>query len=107
MRGHGQIRVVGVENTGSFGASLARFPAGRRRVVEVNRPNRLARRMDASPTASTPRTPRVLFGETSTAGPKQSPVPSGLSAPSQLSMVGVADIAARVEKLVTYGVAGP
>jgi transposase len=47
MDGHGQVAVIGVESTGSFGATLTRFltKAGIR-VVEVNRPNRLARRMD-------------------------------------------------------------
>jgi transposase len=43
LRDHGQIQAIGVESTGSFGATLTR--AGEQ-VVEVNRPNRLARRMD-------------------------------------------------------------
>jgi transposase len=47
MRGHGQIRAIGVESTGSFGATLTRaLTKAGERVVEVNRPNRLARRMD-------------------------------------------------------------
>ena len=44
MRGHGQIRAIGVESTGSFGATLIRaLTKAGERVVEVNRPNRLAR----------------------------------------------------------------
>jgi transposase len=45
MRGHGPLDRVGVEGTGSYGSGLARFL--RREevlVVEVNRPNRAARR---------------------------------------------------------------
>ena len=48
MRGHGEFGAIGVESTGSFGATLTRCTHQGRavRVVEVNRPNRLARRMD-------------------------------------------------------------
>src|SRR3954462_4019890 len=47
MRAHGQIRAIGVEGTGSFGATLTRFLTGAGQdVIEVNRPNRVARRMD-------------------------------------------------------------
>lgn len=43
----GPIRAIGVESTGSFGATLTRsLTAAGERVVEVNRPNRVARRMD-------------------------------------------------------------
>ncbi|HEX6760763.1 MAG TPA: hypothetical protein VF086_20480 [Propionibacteriaceae bacterium] len=43
IRGHGPIGAIGIESTGSFGAILttALTKAGER-VVEVNRPNRLA-----------------------------------------------------------------
>ena len=38
MRGHGQIRAIGVESTGSFGATLTRaLTKAGERVVEVNR----------------------------------------------------------------------
>jgi transposase len=47
MRGHGQITAIGVESTGSFGTTLTRaLTKAGERVVEVNRPSRLARRMD-------------------------------------------------------------
>ncbi len=47
LRGHGALVAIGVESTGSFGATLTRFlTAQAAKVVEVNRPNRLARRMD-------------------------------------------------------------
>jgi len=45
MRSHGQLVRVGVEGTGSYGAGLARYLAGRGvEVAEVIRPNRQARR---------------------------------------------------------------
>lgn len=47
MREHGPLTAIGVESTGSFGATLTRaLSAAGERVVEVNRPNRLARRLD-------------------------------------------------------------
>src|SRR6476620_7737148 len=47
LRGHGHLQAVGVESTGSFGAALTRTLSGAgERVIEVNRPNRLARHMD-------------------------------------------------------------
>ena len=45
MESHGPVEAVGVEGTGSYGAGLARrLAAGGTRVLEVNRPNRQARR---------------------------------------------------------------
>ncbi len=45
MRTYGKVMKVGVEGTGSYGAGLARYLAGEQViVVEVNRPNRQARR---------------------------------------------------------------
>src|SRR5512133_3426180 len=42
---HGQVAVVGVEGTGSYGAGLARYLADQQvRVVEVDRPDRRTRR---------------------------------------------------------------
>ncbi|GAA4984925.1 IS110 family transposase [Actinopolymorpha pittospori] len=47
LQGHGAVVAIGVESTGSFGATLTRFLTAQAvRVVEVNRANRLARRMD-------------------------------------------------------------
>lgn len=72
MRGHGQIRAVGVESTGSFGATLARaLTAAGEQVIEVNRPNRLARRMDGkSDRLDAENVARAVLGQTSTATPK-------------------------------------
>jgi transposase len=72
MRGHGQIRAIGVESTGSFGATLIRaLTKAGERVVEVNRPNRLARRMDGkSDRLAAEQIARAVLGQTSTAIPK-------------------------------------
>jgi hypothetical protein len=43
MRSCGEVRVVGVEGTGFYGAPLTRFlQDGGTRVLEVKRPNRAA-----------------------------------------------------------------
>ena len=72
MRSHGSIRSIGVESTGSFGATLTRFlTAAGVEVVEVNRPNRLARRMDGkSDRLDSEHIARAVLGRTSTAVPK-------------------------------------
>ncbi|MCS5498303.1 IS110 family transposase [Cnuibacter physcomitrellae] len=72
MRGYGDLKSIGVESTGSFGAALARELAQHgERVVEVNRPNRLARRMDGkSDRLDAEQIARAVLGETSTAIPK-------------------------------------
>jgi transposase len=45
LRHHGQLAAVGVEGTGSWGGGLARFLTARDvTVIEVDRPNRQARR---------------------------------------------------------------
>jgi transposase len=50
----GRVTRVGVEGTGSYGAGLARFlRAAGVEVVEVDRPNRQARRRTGSPTRPT------------------------------------------------------
>ena len=72
MREHGPVRAIEVESTGSFGATLTRaLTKAGERVVEVNRPNRLARhgdgkfdRLDAEQIA------RAVLSQTSTAIPK-------------------------------------
>lgn len=47
MRTFGPLRAIGVESTGSFGATLTRsLTAAGEHVVELNRPIRVARRMD-------------------------------------------------------------
>ncbi|MFC7655453.1 IS110 family transposase [Pseudonocardia benzenivorans] len=72
MGSHGEIRAIGVESTGSFGAALTRaLTAAGQRVVEVNRPNRLARRMDGkSDRLDSEQIARSVLGQTSTAVPK-------------------------------------
>lgn len=72
MRAHGEIGQIGVESTGSFGATLTRYLTGAgTRVVEVNRPNRLARRMDGkSDRLDAEQIARAVLGQTSTAIPK-------------------------------------
>ena len=72
MRGHGEVQTIGVESTGSFGATLTRYlTAAGVSVVEVNRPNRLARRMDGkSDRLDAEQIARAVLGRTSTAIPK-------------------------------------
>ncbi len=72
LRSHGTVRSIGVESTGSFGATLTRFLTSQGvEVVEVNRPNRLARRMDGkSDRLDSENVARAVLGQTSTAVPK-------------------------------------
>jgi transposase len=72
LRGHGSVHAIGVESTGSFGATLTRMlTAAGERVVEVNRPNRLARHMDGkSDRLDAEQIARAVLGQTSTAIPK-------------------------------------
>jgi transposase len=72
MRSHGEVRSIGVESTGSFGATLTRYlTAAGVEVIEVNRPNRLARRMDGkSDRLDAEQIARAVLGQTSTAVPK-------------------------------------
>jgi transposase len=72
LAGLGQVRAIGVESTGSFGATLTRFlTAAGEQVVEVNRPNRIARRMDGkSDRLDAEQVARAVLGQTSTAIPK-------------------------------------
>lgn len=47
LAGHGHLRAIGIEGTGHFGTTLTRYLTERgERVLEVNRPNRLARRFE-------------------------------------------------------------
>jgi transposase len=71
-RPQGQLRVAGVEGTGSYGAPLVRFLAAHGvRVVEVNRPNRQRRRRrgKSDPADAEAAARAVLAGE-ATAVPK-------------------------------------
>lgn len=72
LRGRGRVQAIGVESTGSFGATLTRaLTAAGERVVEVNRPNRLARHMDGkSDRLDAEQIARAVLGQTSTAVPK-------------------------------------
>lgn len=72
MRTYGPIESIGVESTGSFGATLTRaLTAAGERVIEVNRPNRIARRMDGkSDRLDAEQIARAVLGQTSTATPK-------------------------------------
>lgn len=72
MQAHGTVDAIGVESTGSFGATLTRFLTAQEiRVVEVNRPNRLARRMDGkSDRLDAEQIARAVLAQTSTAVPK-------------------------------------
>ena len=72
VQSHGDIAAIGVESTGSFGATLTRFLTAQSvRVIEVNRPNRLARHMDGkSDRLDAEQIARAVLGHTSTAIPK-------------------------------------
>lgn len=72
IQSHGEVVAIGVESTGSFGATLSRFLTAQSvRVVEVNRPNRLARHMDGkSDRLDAEQIARAVLGQTSTATPK-------------------------------------
>lgn len=68
----GIIDAIGAEGTGSYGASLARFLAGAGlAVIEVNRPNRQARRRDGkSDRLDSEQAARAVLAGTATASPK-------------------------------------
>ena len=72
VQSHGDVASIGVESTGSFGAALTRsLTAHDIRVIEVNRPNRLARHMDGkSDRLDAEQIARAVLGHTSTATPK-------------------------------------
>lgn len=72
MRSHGDVQSIGVESTGSFGATLTRaLTKAGVNVVEVNRPNRMARRLDGkSDQLDAEHIARAVLGGTSTAIPK-------------------------------------
>lgn len=69
---HGPVEAIGVESTGSFGATLTRFLTTQgARVVEANRLNRQARRMDGkSDRLDSEQIALAVLGQASTAVPK-------------------------------------
>lgn len=72
LRSHGDVAAVGIEGTGFYGASLARrITTAGVRVVEVNRPNRAARRADGkSDQLDAEQAARAVLAMTATAVPK-------------------------------------
>jgi transposase len=72
LRAHGDLEAIGVESTGSFGATLTRALTNAGEcVTEVNRPNRIARRMDGkSDRLDAEQIARAVLGHVSTAIPK-------------------------------------
>jgi len=72
MRSHGQVRVIGVESTGNFGATLTRFlTAAGEQVAEVNTPNRAARHRDGkSDRLDAEQIARSVLAQTGVAVPK-------------------------------------
>ena len=72
LRSHGDVVAVGIEGTGFYGAGLARaFTELDIRVLEVNRPNRAARRADGkSDRLDAEQAARAVLAKTATATPK-------------------------------------
>jgi transposase len=72
MRSHGRIVAIGVESSGSFGATLTRYLADAGEdVVEVNKPNRQARHMDGkSDRLDAEEVARSVLAQTGIATPK-------------------------------------
>lgn len=72
LQGHGPVLAVGIEGTGFYGAALTRFLTGAgQQVVEVNRPNRAARRADGkSDRLDAEQAARAVLAMTATAVPK-------------------------------------
>jgi transposase len=72
VRSQGEVAAIGVESTGSFGATLTRaLSTAGVRVIEVNRPNRPARHMDGkSDRLDAEQIARSVLGQTATATPK-------------------------------------
>jgi transposase len=72
MRGFGHLELVGVEGTGTYGVGLCRYLKGEQvRVVEIERPNRRARRQHGkSDSIDAEAAARAALAETSTASPK-------------------------------------
>ena len=73
-RGLGQPNAWGVAGTGSYGAALARFLAANGQVVvEVNRPDRQARRRGKSDPTDAEAAARAVQGGQATVAPRPEP----------------------------------
>jgi len=73
-RGLGQPNAWGVEGTGSYGAALARFLAANGQVVvEVNRPDRQARRRGKSDPTDAEAAARAVQAGQATVAPRPEP----------------------------------
>ncbi len=72
MRSHGSISAIGIEGTGHFGTTLTRFLTGAgEKVLEVNRPNRAARRLEGkSDRLDAEQAARSVLSGAATADPK-------------------------------------
>lgn len=72
LRSHGDVTAVGVEGTGFYGAALTKhLSAAGVRVLEVNRPNRAARRADGkSDQLDAEQAARAVLAQTARAIPK-------------------------------------
>lgn len=72
LTAHGEVAAVGVEGTGSFGAPVARVLAAHGiQVIEVNRPNREARRrLGKSDVLDAEQAARAVLARSATATPK-------------------------------------
>jgi transposase len=72
LRGFGQVRLVGVEGTGAYGAGLARFLGKTVTVIEVDRPDRRTRRRQGkSDPIDAVAAARAALAGTCTGTPKQ------------------------------------
>ena len=72
MRSHGSLEAIGIEGTGHYGTTLTRFLTGAgERVLEVNRPNRAARRLEGkSDRLDAEQAARSVLSGAATADPK-------------------------------------
>jgi transposase len=98
-RGHGELRQAGVEGTGSYGAALTRLlRAGGVHVIEVNRPDRSARRRRGkSDVVDAEAAARAVLAQTATATPKTADGP--VEAMRILKLAKGSAVKARVQAL--------
>ncbi|MGH3042177.1 MAG: IS110 family transposase, partial [Gaiellaceae bacterium] len=97
MRSQGLILAIGVESTGSFGATLTRFlVAAGEKVVEVNKPSRQARHLDGkSDRIDAEQIARSVLATTGVATPKSKSGP--IEAIRTLRVARVSAIRARTQ----------
>jgi transposase len=106
LRSHGEIAAVGVEGTGLYGAALTReFTARGIKVLEVNRPNRAARRADGkSDRLDAEQAARAVLAATATAIPKSKSGP--VEAIRMLRVTRSSAVKARTQAFLTlHGIA--